>query len=330
MLNDTSPRYLPARVDGFVLWESEPLSAGLQRVTIDQFDHSIALLTSGADVDAAVHEARKSMKRLRAVLRLIRSEIGDKAYRTENAILRDTARMLAPMRDGHVMAMAVTGLRKDFEGQLSTAALAGLEEALWMRHRARRARTLADEALFPHVIATLSAARNRYAAWPTEVRGISTPDPYGRNPIADRFGSIERGLCTTYGRGRAEMDRASAGPTAHRFHQWRKRVKYLRHQMELLDPLWPEMMSTYAMSLHDLGELLGEEHDLAVLVELLAGDRSLRADPTESGLATALAEYRRKYLQQAAVVMGHRIYAETPERFAARIGSYWGTMSGHA
>ena len=272
--------------DAFALDDSETLSAGLQRLTVGQFDRAIELLGTGTDVDAAVHSARKSMKRLRAILRLVRSEIGDTVYRAENGILRDTARLMAPMRDGQVMAAAVGGLREDFDGQLAPDALSGLEDALWQRHQTRRRRVLEDESVFPVVVGTLRSARARYSAWPIETAGIATTDPYGRRPIADRYESIAPGLARTYGRGRDEMDLAAREPTPHHFHQWRKRVKYLRHQVEVLDPLWPEMMSTYARTLDHLGEVLGEEHDLAVLVELLATDRSLHVDRAELAVAS--------------------------------------------
>lgn len=318
-------RYLPAVPEGFVLGDEEPLAAGLQRITVEQFDKSIERLTGGEDIDKAVHATRKSIKRLRAVLRLVRPELGNKVYRAENAILRDTARLLAPMRDGRVMADGVAGLRSDFEGQLAPDALAQLEDALWDRHRVRRQQVIDDESVFPTVVATLRAARNRYAAWPVESLAMTPDDPLGRRPIPDAFSSVGPGLMATYARGRDEMDRAIEDPTAPHFHQWRKRVKYLRHQIEILEPLWPEMMSTYARSLDDLGEILGAEHDMAVLGHLLATDRTIDASQAEKALTGALAEHRRGYLQQAAVVMGRRVYAETPRRFADRIGTYWDT-----
>lgn len=323
MLDQVHHRYLPAVPEGFALGEEEPLAVGLQRMTMEQFDRSIEQLTKGDDIDAAVHAARKSMKRLRAVLRLVRPELGDKVYRAENVILRDTARMLAPMRDGKVMAQAVGDLRKGFEGQLAPEALTELEDALWERHLQSRRRVIEDRTIFPTVVATLRAARNRYAAWPTESLAMTPADPIGRHPIPDRYSSVGPGLMRTYARGRQELDLAIEAPTGHHFHQWRKRVKYLRHQIEILEPLWPEMMAAYARSLDGLGEILGEEHDLTVLVHLLATDRTIDTDPIERALAGALAEHRRRYLQQASIVMGRRAYAESPNRFADRIGSYW-------
>jgi hypothetical protein len=73
-------RYLPAVPSGFVLGEVEPLPAGLRRITLEQFDRSIDGLVNGEDLDRAVHETRKSIKRLRATLRLVSGEIGPMVY----------------------------------------------------------------------------------------------------------------------------------------------------------------------------------------------------------------------------------------------------------
>ncbi|NIS31707.1 MAG: CHAD domain-containing protein, partial [Actinobacteria bacterium] len=53
--------------------------------------------------DGGIHDARKKLKRLRALLRLVRDDIGDSAYHNENVVLRDTARTLAGMRDAGVL-----------------------------------------------------------------------------------------------------------------------------------------------------------------------------------------------------------------------------------
>jgi CHAD domain-containing protein len=119
------------------------------------------------------------------------------------------------------------------------------------------------------------------------------------------------------------MDLAASQPTAEHFHQWRKRVKYLRHQMEILEPLWPEVVSAHAVSLDNLGELLGDEHDLAVLVQLVADIPSLSGDGMERAMVAALAQHRRRELQRAALTLGMRTYAESPDRFLDRMGIYW-------
>jgi hypothetical protein len=78
-----------------------------------------------------------------------------------------------------------------------------------------------------------------------------------------------------------------------------------------------------ARSLADLGEVLGEEHDLAQLIRLITGVDGLCPDPLERTLLAALAQARRRDLQAAAAILGGRIYAETTDRFVQRLSSYW-------
>lgn len=314
-------RFLPAvKDDGFVLGSHERLSESLRRIAVEQADRASRGLMTGP-VDGAVHEARKSMKRLRSLLRLIRSEIGDDVYRWENATLRDAARIIAPVRDGVVMVNTVDRIRDRFEGQIVEEAFGDLRHALVGRAERLRHRVTDDESIIPSVIRTLRSARIRYASWPIE--GDDPITLYGRKPIAHSFDSVAAGLGRTYGRGQKEMRVAIEHPTAENFHLWRKRAKYLRHQCEILAPLWPESVGGLAQSLDQLGEWLGDDHDLAVLLRLVADIPELCPDMRERSFLAALAQHRRAELQMAAFTLGARIYAEHPRRFVARLGAYW-------
>jgi CHAD domain-containing protein len=315
-----SRRFLPAVPHGFVLGSREPIGEGLRRITVEQLDSAVGGLVAGGDVDTAVHEARKSMKRLRAVLRLVRDEIGEDIYRVENDILRDTARVLAPVRDGHVMVETVVGLRDRYGAHLRSTAFSSTIERLEERHRARRAGVLGDVDGLRRVVRTLRSARARYAAWPVDEEIARA---YGRTPVRHAFETIAPGLERTYERGRREMRQALSDPTPVHFHLWRKRVKYLRHQMEILEPLWPDVIGGYARSLEHLGDVLGEEHDLSVLLGLLGGSSELCPDPVERSLLTAVAVRRRSDLRLASAALGTRAYAEPAPRLVKRFAVYW-------
>lgn len=314
-------RYLPAvAAEGFVLGAEEPLGSGLQRISLDQFDRALSGLTDPtADVDEAIHEARKAMKRLRAILRMVRPEIGDRVYRFENTVLRDAARSIAAVRDGAVTVETVRKLAARYEGRLAVDVFDELSERLDARAIRLRRRVLEDGTAVDDVVATLSNARTRFAGWPTDPRGRSA---YG-TAIRDRFDAVGVGVRRTYGRGRREMHAAFQDPTAHHFHLWRKRVKYLRHQMEILEPLWPEIVGGTATGLHRLGDVLGDEHDLAELLGLLSVQPDLCPDPVDRSLFAALAQHRRTELQSASRVLGTRLYAEKPKAFAERVEAYW-------
>jgi hypothetical protein len=78
-----------------------------------------------------------------------------------------------------------------------------------------------------------------------------------------------------------------------------------------------------AISLERVGELLGQDHDLAMLVDRLDDDTNLCPDPVERSLIRALANQRRADLQMAARILGRRIFAEEPESLTGRFDAYW-------
>ncbi len=313
-------RFLPASVTGFVLGEHEPLGAALCRVTVEQFDGAIAELVGGTDVDEAIHDTRKAIKRLRAVLRLVRSPLGEDVYRFENGFLRDTAALIGGPRDAWVAVETIRSLRADFGEHLDTDTFAVFERALVDRYQQTLAGVVDGPAVIGEVVYRLRSARARYAAWPVDEAAAAA---YGRRPIRHDFVSIGAGLGRTYARGRQAMESAMRVPRAEAFHEWRKDAKYLRHQAELIAPLWPEVLGGYARSLDRLGEALGAEHDLAVLLQLVAEDASLCPHPRERSLFIALAQHRRSELQTNALMLGARIYAEPERLFVRRLGAYW-------
>jgi CHAD domain-containing protein len=123
------------------------------------------------------------------------------------------------------------------------------------------------------------------------------------------------------------MNLAFRSPTPEHFHEWRKQVKYLRHQMEIVSPLWPEVIGGLALSLEHLGDVLGDDHDQSELIRLTAAIPELAPDPDERNLLIALSNLRRRELEGAARVMGGRIYAEGEPQFRSRLKAYWSAWS---
>lgn len=315
----TPVRHLPAVTGvGFQLAVGEPLGRGLRRLGIEQCESAIRRFAED-DLDRAIHEARKATKRLRSVLRLVRPAIGERVYRYENRSLRGAARLVAGVRAGVVSVDTVGKLAGRFNGVLPIDIFDDLSERLDRRALNIRHRVIHESNAVERLLSALERTRVRFAGWPVDE---SEGTPYG-SPLPDRFSTIGTGLAQTYGRGRAEMKAAYSSSRADDFHRWRKRVKYLRHQMEILRPLWPEVIGGTALALEQLGDVLGDEHDLAELLGLLSVTPDLCPDPTERSLFAALAQHRRAELQAAARILGTRAYAERAGRFAARIESYW-------
>jgi CHAD domain-containing protein len=304
------------------LGRAEPLAVGLRRVTLEQFEHAAKGFFEGEEVFLhSVHEARKAGKRIRALLRLVSSELKAKVFSYEDRTLRDTGRMLAPTRAADSMVDAAEVVADLYGEFLAKGTFDELVQRLKRRRELIRLQTMEDPKLVVRVVRNMEKAHQRYASWPVDPDARSV---YGMG-IRDDFRAISPGLTETYTRGRREMVAAYGQPTDHNFHEWRKRVKYLRHQMEFLAPLWPEMIVGMAVTLDRLGFLLGEDHDLGELVVLLHDRPDLCPNPRERSLFYALVVQRRSELRLAAEILGRRIYAEKPGSVDRRFEEYWGS-----
>ena len=246
---------------------------------ISDLDDLISGLRTPIDIDEAVHATRTGIKRLRAFVRLARVSIGTDSYRIENGSLRDGARLIAPARDARVLidaatsAEAVPTVLAMLEGAHADA-IDGLEAGV----RMETVRLL-----------ELTAGRWRHLAW-------SGPPP----------SSIRIGLRNTYRRGRTDYATVLAEPTADAFHGWRRRVKYLRYQLEAIKA--PDaVVAPYT----DLGDHLGLEHDHTVLIGVCAsfpGDADF-ADLARRSMA------QRAELRSLALDLGSRLFVAHPDHF---------------
>ena len=65
-------------------------------------------------------------------------------------------------------------------------------------------------------------------------------------------------------------------------HEWRKGVKYLYYQFQVLEPVLPEELLTYVPGLDKLADYLGEDHDLAELGSTLTRYQNIPAGSNDS------------------------------------------------
>ena len=224
----------------------EPLPEGIARIARGRIDHALDELGGRTDSTAeeAVHEARKDLKKLRALLRMTRAELGESAFRRENACFRDAGRELAAVRDSDVMLDTLKALKLP----------AGMGPKLRRKIQAQRATGSGDgrSTAAAGVVAMLSEARGRVDGWPLE---------------SDSFDALGDGLERTYRRGRRDFRAARTTPSVEALHEWRKRVKELWYHHTVLRELWAPVMQAVGNEAHELADRLGDDHDLAMLAD---------------------------------------------------------------
>ena len=293
----------------------ESVVDGVKRVVVEEIDKAGAMLRQeGVDQATGIHEARKSFKKIRAVLRLVRPVLGS-AYARENARFRDAGRELSELRDAEVLLQSFDQLRETFADQMKSEAFAEIRAALEQRRMRLGAGDNRLASNVNHVRTILEEVRHQVASWPLDRTG---------------FAAIAPGLRNTYRQGRRARAAAYRSLSGEAFHDWRKRVKDHWYHIRLLQDVWPKGMKSYCGSLKDLAAILGDEHDLVVMKETVADLNGGSDDTNAYGAYLALVDQRQRQLRDAARPLGEWIYAEKPKCLNARLGSYWRTWRGEA
>ncbi|NBC18969.1 MAG: CHAD domain-containing protein [Bacteroidetes bacterium] len=282
------------------------VAENVRRIAHEQIDEARTRLTATDDPDVAVHDVRKCLKKLRALVRLVRDEVGEDVYKRENACFRDAGRQLSGVRDAYVLVETMEHLLPHAAAPEAVAPihdwLTEQYETLAAEHHDEdaQARATVDEALI--------AARERVDDWPIDTAG---------------FEALRPGLHRVYRRGYARKADAEAHPSAERLHEWRKRVKYLWYHLRLLTPIAPDVLSPLVNDLDQLQEALGNDHDLAVLRKTLLDADNLPGHVAAYEALLLLINERRAALQNEARALGERIYAAPPDPFIERVEGYW-------
>ena len=284
------------------LARDESLREGIVRIAVGQLDLAIALVEGReGDGPQAIHEARKALKRLRAVLRLCRPYLGKQRYRQENTILRDAGRSLSGARDAQVLIETLDGLREPLAEELP--------DDIWSRFRdalSADARALGDpdDKERANVASALAGVRARVELW-------QLPDDRGPEALAP-------GLRRIYSRARRARRKAREQAIPENLHELRKRTKDVWYSAQLLARVRPKRIAKLRRRAHRLADVLGEDHDLAVLLERAAAKPEAFGSG-ELELLRALIERRRRVLEADALARAAKLYRRTPRKLVRRL-----------
>jgi len=276
--------------------KSESPAKAVRRVYRERVDAALECLHESRR-PASIHGARKEIKKLRALFRLVRGEIKGGTYRKGVKKLRAAADCLAAARDARVMLKAFEHLAGKKLPDFSH-----IERAL-KKHARREARLFRKHDSVTVAERLLRQANRRVARFKIQRTG---------------WRAIEPGLRQSYQRGRDFCRQVKAQPLPEHFHDWRKQVKDLWYYFCLLQPVCPAVTPAAIKNLEKLGEQLGEDHDLFLLEEFI--QKNCPAHDESVALNKLIATRQRK-LRSAARRLGTQIYAETSSQFCHRMAA---------
>lgn len=283
----------------FFLLEGETLAAGLKRMLIAEIVDARTVLADPAIArDERVHRVRRRLKWVRSLWSVLDPVPGANQKERRNQI-RAAATALAGARDADVLAGEARRIADQAEGRAG-------DVAKLLRDRLQAAAELAHREAPPidEVVARLSAA---------EADARSLPERFEAGRL------LAEALTACYRRGRQDWREIDDGTSTAALHDWRKRVKQRRHLSALVPFDTPVTTPAIQADLEELGEILGEEHDLALLTQRLQEAATLLGEREGRDLILDLVAKRRRKLKKTAIGLGEELYGARTRDFAAEL-----------
>ena len=286
---------------GYRLEAGESVPKGLRRIVREEIDSAEEYLggKKQGGPDEAIHEARKSLKKVRAVLRLAQGELGA-TYTKENDGLRAIAADLSEIRDA-------AAIIETFDELPDAKNFAPVRQRLLERKKQTEAAKDRDTVMKQAALA-MGRLGKRVRTWPLKTTG---------------FDAVAPGLEGRYRRGRRAMKVAAETQTPECFHEWRKRVKDHWYHTRLIESLWTEEMQAREKSLKELETWLGDDHNLFVMRGLISADPAAFGETAMVDALLDAIDDRQKELRRNSLSLGARLYDEKPKSFLRRVEHLW-------
>ena len=283
----------------FELHHRKHIEHELTKIVRQQLRKTAALTTSqGSQFRTAVHESRKSVKKVRAVAALL-TQAGAKLPRRDRKRLKSAARVLSRVRDSTAIIDTFDRVRRRYPRQLPEHTYGILRRSLVAARDRSEVRTRRD-GVAAEAAGHLEKTRKSAKEWKSP--SIKRPDMI----------SI---VTASYRRSRSAMKRARATGQSATLHRWRKELKTLWYQLRLARPLTTGVAPLIA-ELKRLETELGDDHILVVLAATLRGCRDLRSMRAEIRQIDRLAARMRQPLRRRAFALGRRLHMRKPKAFA--------------
>lgn len=277
------------------LLSGEGIGEGLRALASLQLEAAIAGLEGNNVSPEAIHMARTSIKKVRAILQLA-SPVMPRPLRDDlQEHLRRASSRMAQLRDSEVQLQTLDLLL--VESHRAPDQFASLRGGLADVAKQRR---INDVRQIPRVIASLEHVRKGVPEWPLDALG-------GKD--------LRRRIRRTYRRGRTTLDLCTATRDPDAFHIWRKLVKQLWYQLRITSPYWPGKAEDLIAATGKIGNLAGTERDHTLLaLTLAAGPKSQESKLLQERIGKILPGLRKE-----ALVEGETFYSPKPKAFVAEL-----------
>jgi CHAD domain-containing protein len=269
----------------------EPIGEELQMIARLHLEAALTQLAGNNVSPDPVHEARTSIKKVRAVIQLASPALGSVHRKLLSELLHDAMMRLGPLRDAEVQVQALD-LLLETEGLMPegfSSVRAGLADIA----KQRRSNDIRQ---IPRVRESLEETLRLLNQW--------LLDPLQGKDVSRRVRRI-------YRRGRSLLDFCQVNDDPEVFHNFRKIVKQLWYSIRITSQFWPEKGDDLIHDLGLMGELAGRERDFTLLA------KTLRLGPSNKAAhhLIAILDEELPKLRRATLTAALSFYEPRPKAF---------------
>jgi len=286
---------------------SHDLEKGLKEILIVSLEDArkVLSITQGLHKEQ-FKQARKALKKARAVLRLFQEVIPREKFEEEDLNLKNIARVFRDVRDAHVTEDVFQKFLKEVSGQVEKNSFIEIQEFLVRQSQKTVREVFSDESSLRDALSQIKAAQERIPL--IKVKG-------------DVWSSIIEGIQHTYSDCRDYYRLCLESKTGPDWIGWRKGVKYLRVELDFVNGFLDEKTKNWNRKLHELSDLLGRNQDLLLITEEIEeNQRHLKNEKALAGFLAISKEYR-KALRKTARKLGEELFEQSAKEFSQGWGA---------
>ncbi|KKX30545.1 CHAD domain-containing protein [Rhizobium sp. LC145] len=290
---------------------AKPFTGEFRAIARRQLSHAIAFLEEQpGGPHEAIHDARKKFKRLRALYRLVQPDAKE-FRRRENARIRDMGRTLSTVRDATALVETLNYLAGEAASPEELKALAFASKVLIER----RDRIAAEETDLPAKIAAAVAECREASAALDELSLDDSPKKTAKR--------LAKAWSKQRLRALEALEACEENADAEAFHALRKSGQTYWMHLSLLNDVWPSAMAAKKREAKHLVDILGHEHDLSVLTELVNESPELFGDSDTLALLIGAIITRQQALRREALDRAEEVFADHAAEESALIAALW-------
>lgn len=259
------------------------------------------------DTVSAVHLVRKRLKLYRAFVKLFKKCGPEEKLKPANISLRDFGKSFSELRDAHVRSDTLRLLLSEKK----------------LKHQTEAIRSLLDrnQKTINELETALLDEQDLFARLEKQVYSETTIHDYLQS-LTPSTACIRKGIINTFTQCDTlnKMRQSDTDPDG--LHEWRKRIKDLQYQYELMDHYLPPHIHPSAEQINSLADLLGHDQDLHNLKTWISGLSSVDPGDTDAEALLSYLKRKRKRLGKEMDSLGNTVFSVSPKKFENQLNTY--------